>query len=116
MKPRLRSMMVDADHSILVLDRFKPDTAEHLIGLRKIMADGADAPRPPVLILPFEVDLGDDGPEEGLTVHADEIEALRWAIDALSLMPVDRLGELHPTHNPTRYLDALRLLLQRAEQ
>lgn len=115
---RLRSMVVDSDRTILVLDRLGK------IGEARAGNVGVDLQSMAERIglsggvcFGEEVDLPDDPQPEGLTIHADELAALRWALTALDLTPVgDRPGELRPDSGPAKHLAALRLLIQRAEQ
>lgn len=121
MKPRLRSMIVDATRTILVLDRVGdvgPEQAARMgdrlteVAERSGLAGGA--------VFGFEVELPDDEPapeqvshpalHDGtgrVTVYVDPetIDALRWAIGELAELPV--------ATDPTRRLRLLRDLLGR---
>ncbi len=109
MTPRLRSMTMAADKTLLVLDRVA-DSAEigpEAMSRFNVLAQQVGAHGG--LLFDGPVDLPNDDPvREGLTIHADELAALHWAVDHLS--------EVSFSYDPGPKLGALRLLIQRAEQ
>ncbi len=108
MTPRLRSMTIDGERFLLVLDRLgaEPDEAQRFAATaRQMGATGG-------MVFSGEVQLGDDetvdvAGEHSAGLFADEIEALRW-LDA-SASAVD-----DGSRPASQHLAALRLLLDRA--
>lgn len=115
MNPRLRPMTVDAEHVILVLDRVSADPATtYTTGTTKAaMEDFAAAAKSMGaaggLVFAGSVDLPHDDPQpEGLTIHADEIAALRRLSDVTH-------GAAGAQYRPSDR-EVLKLLIERAEQ
>jgi hypothetical protein len=115
-------MTLDSERVILVLDRTQmgmtddPDAAKAAVDGFNSLAKSLGASGG--IMFGSSVELPNDDPQpEGLTIHADELNALRWAHEHLDLTPVGGSpGELHPDSEPARMLSALWMLIQRAEQ
>lgn len=103
MIPRLRSMVIDDRRMVLVVDRTAGTVSADVVGSYAKTLGLAGA-----LVFDHEIALPDDEPTEGLTIHADELAVLRWAVAELAEVPF--------SEDPGPRIDALRLLLQRAEQ
>ncbi len=106
MTPRLRSMTVTADRTILILDRLGKATraeVDAIAGPLKSLA--AEAGLNGVGVFPFAVDLGDEEPSAGVTAYPDELDALAWAI-----------GLVRGDPDGARYANALALLLDRLRE
>jgi hypothetical protein len=91
MNPRLRSMTLDADSTVLVIDRLGPVLTPERVA--KIADMGKHVGMAGTLVFDFEIDLPNDDPQpEGLTIHADELAALRWAVTTLAVVGHDVVG------------------------
>ncbi len=119
MTARLRTLCIDADRVVLVLDRvnFTP-TTEQVAALTDIAKRcGATG----MITFAWDVDIPEVDPqpevgENALRMYADEIEAIRWAHNRLTEIPVGASdGELPPTAATERHLRALHDLRARTQ-
>lgn len=106
MNPRLRSMVIDGDRTILVLDRLPVsptpgDDQRWNEAAKRMGASGG-------MTYGGSIDLPDDPQPEGLTIHADELAALRRLAEVVAGVPG---AEYRPDDRA-----ALNLLIERAEQ